>query len=177
MAKRQQRRRSERRRRHAERRTRRRLITGAGVTVGAVLGIGSPALAHDFTVNRGGDAGDNTCDSSCTLRDAIGDSNENFEADNIYFESNLSGSTITLTGGDLPITTYGLYIHGPGAGQLTISGNDADRIFYVNPFSSDYHVNINGLTLTDGAATDGGAIYHKTGELRVIDAVLTGNFA
>jgi len=175
MAKRQRQRRRERRRKHSERRNRYSLITGASVTAGALLGIASPALADSFYVSRGGDMGDGTCDATCTLRDAVDDANANSNFSNIFFESNLSGAIITLTAGDLPIL-YPAGVYGPGPDQLTISGNDADRIFTVNPPLYE-NVSIYSLTLTDGAAVKGGAIYNSHADLTILDTVISGNFA
>jgi predicted outer membrane repeat protein len=177
VAKRQRRRRQERRRHHAERRTRRSLISGAGVTAGAVLGIASPALADSFYVNRGGDAGDLTCDATCTLRDAIDDANTNGNGSSIFFQSNLTGATITLTGGDIPIY-YPTYIYGRStlSQDVTISGGDTDRIFFLNVIPGQ-DVTFYGLTLTDGAANQGGAIFNNSADLSVFGSLLTGNVA
>ena len=61
---------------------------------------------------------------------------------------------ITLTSGDLDITTN-LTIDGPGANQLTISGNNASRVFDI---SGSANVTISGVTLANGLAPAGGAI-------------------
>ncbi len=74
--------------------------------------------------------------------------------------------TIRLTSGELEIGKD-LTIAGPGADALSISGNGASRVFFVNPGApgatsppaSGPTVNISGLTVLDGNATggDGGA--------------------
>src|SRR6516225_1711232 len=51
--------------------------------------------------------------------------------DKIVFAPSLNGKTIALTSGELAITK-GLTIQGPGASQLTISGNNRFRVFEVN---------------------------------------------
>jgi hypothetical protein len=186
MAKRQLRRRQERRRQHAEReprhgwQTRHSLITGAGVTAGAVLGLASPALADNFVVDSNLDNGDGTCATgSCTLRDAINDANGFHFGDQtskIYFAASLTGQTITLSGSELPLT-YATYIYGPGADRLTISGNDDSRIIHIDQKYPGDPVLISGLTLTDGYAFAGAAIYDRDSALTVWDSRLTGNFA
>ncbi|HEX3748394.1 MAG TPA: choice-of-anchor Q domain-containing protein [Bryobacteraceae bacterium] len=103
----------------------------------------------------------NTNDSgSGTLRAAV---NAAQTGDTIVF-SLPTGSTITLTSGELGITV-GLTIQGPGAGALTINGNQSSRIFNITSANS---VTISGLTLTGGApsidAYGGGAILIDTGE-------------
>jgi fibronectin-binding autotransporter adhesin len=179
MANRQRRRRQERRRQHAERRTRRSLISGAGVTAGAVLGVASPALADTFYVNRGGDAGDGICDTTCTLRDATEGANDNSNGSSIFFQSNLTGTTITLTGGVITLF-YPTYIYGRStlSDDVTISGGATQRIFYLNQFDNGGDVTLYGLTLANGtAAGNGGAILDANADLSVIGSVLTGNLA
>jgi hypothetical protein len=50
--------------------------------------------------------------------------------DTIVFAPSLDGQTITLTSGELLIRKN-LTIAGPGAGELTVSGNHASRVFEV----------------------------------------------
>jgi hypothetical protein len=66
----------------------------------------------------------------------------------INFAPSLNGQTITLTSGELDVTT-GVTIAGPGAGQLTISGGNHSRVFDVN---STAPVVLSGLTITGGTA-------------------------
>jgi predicted outer membrane repeat protein len=65
--------------------------------------------------------------------------------DTIAFAPSLDGKTITLTSGELAITT-GLTIQGPGASQLTVSGNNASQVFEVN---SSQPVVLSGLTISN----------------------------
>jgi hypothetical protein len=62
---------------------------------------------------------------------------------------------ITLTSGPLAIN-QNLTIAGPGAAQLTVSGNNASQVFNIG----DISVNISGLTIEDGSSSssNGGAI-------------------
>ena len=151
---------------------RRRFATG--VTAGAATAVGAFALAPsaqaaNFQVDVITDGAPSPCGvGNCTLRDAITLANANGEPDTITFLSSLSG-TIRLTaagGGPLPINdpapNYPLTIRGPGAQQLEISGDSDDngtgnyKIFDIYPYTDN--VTISGLTLTEGAATAGGAI-------------------
>jgi hypothetical protein len=80
--------------------------------------------------------------------------------DTIVFSSKLDGKTITLTTGELDLTKN-LTIQGPGAGQLTISGNSANwysdysairntyasRVFEV---AQNATVTLSGLTISNG---------------------------
>jgi len=66
--------------------------------------------------------------------------------DVIVFSSELDGQTIKLTSGELGITKN-LTIQGPGAGQLTISGNNSSRVFDV---AQNTTVTLSGLTISYG---------------------------
>jgi hypothetical protein len=97
--------------------------------------------------------------------------------DTIVFKSGLSG-TITLAS-EIAIHSD-LTITGPGASQLTISGNNASRVFDV----SGGTVTLTGLTIAGGLATSsapngskGGAIYHGGGTLNLSGDVFSGNMA
>jgi hypothetical protein len=68
------------------------------------------------------------------------------KGDSIVFAPSLNGQTITLTSGELDITTS-LSIQGPGASQLTISGSGLSRVFEV---ASKVTVTLSGLTVSNG---------------------------
>lgn len=64
-----------------------------------------------------------------------------------------------------------------GAGQnVTISGNDTVRVFYVN---SGVTLNLNQLTIANGRATDesGGGLYNSGGTITVTESTFSGNSA
>jgi hypothetical protein len=107
--------------------------------------------------------------------------------DTIVFAPSLDGQTITLTSGELLINKN-LTITGPGAGNLTISGNNASRVFEV---AAGTHqpgkVSLSGLTITGGdavlpagssntSAGEGGAIFNSA-TLTVTNCVISGNNA
>jgi hypothetical protein len=102
--------------------------------------------------------------------------------DTIVFAPSLDGQTITLTSGELDITT-GLTIQGPGAGQLTISGGHNSRVFAVNASAP---VVLSGLTISNGTAFpsnaavpywgDGGGILNLS-TLTLSGCVVSGNSA
>ncbi|HUB79014.1 MAG TPA: hypothetical protein VMB03_09475 [Bryobacteraceae bacterium] len=98
--------------------------------------------------------------------------------------------TINLAGRIL--LNQSVTIQGPGAANLSISGQNASRIFFVGtgtlaPFSGT--VNISGVTLANGlglggnggqgggAAGMGGAIFQNGGVLNVSNVVFSGNQA
>jgi hypothetical protein len=109
-----------------------------------------------------------------TLRDAITSANLN-PGSAITFASGLTG-TITLAS-DLPSIYYATTISGPGAGQITISGNNAHPVFDVYVDFGD-PVTISGLTITGGSTTfRGGAVHSDAANLTLSGLVLTGNRA
>jgi hypothetical protein len=79
--------------------------------------------------------------------------------DTIRFAPGLAGQTITLTSGEVAITKN-LDIEGLDASQLTVSGNNARRIFDI---SGGVSATIAGLTITDGLADHGGGILSEAG--------------
>ncbi|HLN26111.1 MAG TPA: right-handed parallel beta-helix repeat-containing protein [Gemmataceae bacterium] len=107
--------------------------------------------------------------------------------DTIRFDSHLLGPTqqvITLTVGELEMSRS-VTIVGPGASELALSGNNANRVLDVDGQAS---VSIIGLTVEAGAlaqpdnstttnqADDGGGI-NNAGVLRLTESVVSGNSA
>ncbi|MBW4469871.1 MAG: putative Ig domain-containing protein [Stenomitos rutilans HA7619-LM2] len=106
-----------------------------------------------ITVNNINDSG------TGSLRDAIARAQS---GDTIQFSSRLANQTIRLTSGQLSIpNNKDLIIDGASATGLTISGNNASRIFYVNStYVSQTSLTVKNLTLTNGFTADqGGAIF------------------
>jgi CSLREA domain-containing protein len=173
------------RRRHAStsgRTSRSRTLTaGASATVGATLAMAGTAQATDFTVDNLGDTTGGACTAAtndCTLRDAITAANANSGADDILFAASLSGGTITF-GSEPPAITGPTDIDGSGVGALglTVSGNDAHRIFVINETTPGDPVSISDLTLTHGCCSSGGAVDNSNADLTVSDAVISDNAA
>ena len=83
-------------------------------------------------------------------------------------------SPITLTSGELSIDKD-LTIQGPGANLLTISGNNASRIFNI---ADTFTVGLSGLTMSNGrvnaALSEGGAIQNN-GTLTITASTISGN--
>ena len=119
-----------------------------------------------------------------SLRQAILDANTAPSADTIDFDTLLSGGTITLTSGELLIADD-LTINGLGAENLTVSGNNASRVFNVDDgdFENNIDVVIDGLTIADGfaegdffSARQGGGIFSLE-NLTVTNSTISGNTA
>src|SRR4051794_5891031 len=88
-----------------------------------------PAL---YTVNSTADLGTGT-GTTGDLRYCLTQANAAPGADSITFDPTVfaTAKTIVLTGSELPVSDD-VTITGPGAAQLTVSGNKASRVFNVN---------------------------------------------
>jgi len=114
----------------------------------------------------------NTADSGAgSLRQAILDANARVDPDIITFASDVTG-TITLESA-LPTIDKHLTIIGPGAGALAISGNNLYRVFEI---AAGTTVTIDGLTISNGRASDGGGI-RNSGTLTITSSTINGNTA
>lgn len=141
--------------------------------------------AATYTVTTTADNESNGCGlGQCTLREAITSSNALLGSDTILFQNGLTG-TIILSGSHLPITSD-ITITGPGARNLSVSGNNASRVFVVSGSGTD--ANISGLTITGGNAQliligstligDGGGILNTDGgTLTLTEVAVSGNSA
>ena len=115
-------------------------------------------------------------DTELTLREAITAANSDTTPDVITFDPLVfdSQETITLTGGQLTISED-LTIEGPGSDLLSVSGNDASRVFSI---SDGVEATILDVTITEGLATNsnGGAIF-SLGDLRLERVVVSDSVA
>ena len=98
----------------------------------------------------------------CSLREAINAANANSDSNSIVFAASVPGvmtgvtGTIVLTNGQLSIGGSGpLSITGPGAENLTISGNTSNQVFGIGGGQSAC---LSGLTVADGKADYGGGV-------------------
>ena len=129
-------------------------------------------LLSTFTVTSIADDG-----SAGTLRYEIGQANSNVGVpDTINFDPTVfdTPQTIALTTGQLDLTDAATTtISGPGAGLLSISGNNASRVFFTNYGSAA----LSGLTITGGNASTGGGLYNQSGTITLTDCTVSGNSA
>jgi len=141
----------------------------------------------DFTVTTsnddaydGGDLAAETADGGgLSLREAIGLANADADADTITFDASLSGSTLTLTGGELVISenvTIDGDIDGDNRADITIDANSASRVFNVSGGTST----LDSLTITGGNAADasgGGVLVASAATLTINDSTVSENVA
>lgn len=152
---------------------------GAAVFAGA-------ALSADYVVNSTGDAGDGTCDGTCTLRDAILSANANTGADTI----SLPAGTYTLSQGganeniaatgDLDITDN-VTITGANRTTTIIDAAGIDRIFHIRSLSgatATVTVSISDLTIRNGSVSDangGGIAIEQLGNVTLTNVNIEDN--
>lgn len=112
-----------------------------------------------FEVNSLSDAGTGGCGSfECTLREAITAAANDGEASNIAFVRDLTGTIVTNS--TLTIDSIDLSINGPGANNITISGNNSHRVLLVTSGSERFM--LSGVTISDGmtgSGEQGGGIF------------------
>src|SRR5215211_179940 len=146
------------------------MLAALAASVMMVVVLASQAQAATYTVANTNDSGPGS------LRQAILDANASSGvADTIDFDLSLSGpQTITLAS-QLPTITdgAGLTIDG-GSADITISGNNAVRVFQVNPGAG---LTLNDLTVANGRADFSGGIFNNGGTLTVNNSTISGNSA
>lgn len=122
-------------------------------------------FAATWTVTKTADTNDNVCNADCSLREAVAVAQA---GDEIKFQANLAGTTITLTGTIFigkSITINGNY-------KLAISGGDKVRIFTVGNHAN---VTMKNLDLGNAYINEqpspwtgvGGAIYVSNASLEL----------
>jgi hypothetical protein len=149
------------------------------LAIGSALAASSTQAAV-ITVDTLADPGGG---GDCSLRSAISAVNSQGAVDGcpdpsgpdddvIRFADGLSG-TIQLNGNALEIAET-VSITGPGSQQLSIDGQGNSSVFAV----SGGNVEISGVTITNGAADDGGGVLaYTSGNLRLSDCVVANNSA
>ncbi|HEX4121595.1 MAG TPA: immunoglobulin-like domain-containing protein [Verrucomicrobiae bacterium] len=145
-------------------------------TVERTVVVRRPQLTFVTTTNDNGDG---------SLRQAIANS---YSGDTIQFATNLSGSTILLTSGQLTLSnsfvgnyllTNSLTIDASAlSAGIAIDGNGTSRVFEV---TNDATVTLNSLTISNGEAnnslTFGGGGILNFGALTLANCTLAGNHA
>jgi len=121
-----------------------------------------------FTVNNLNNSG------ADSLRNAVALANGNAGPDTIRFAVGLNG-TIKLSA-DIKITED-VTLDGPGASRITVNGNGVSRIFDTSGAAASAAIDISGLTLSGGAAVDGGAVFIGDEVVTFTNCVLSGNTA
>jgi hypothetical protein len=137
-----------------------------------VMALEGRELLSTLTVSNTGDSGPGS------LRAAVAQANSDGGGDTIVFSSLFnSPNTIILTGGQLELTgtKARTTITGPGANLLSVSGNNARRVFQVD---HGVTATISGLTISGGMAnTFGGGLDNQGGDATLTDCRVEQNTA
>jgi sugar lactone lactonase YvrE len=144
----------------------------AGAVQSNYLTVTTVADVTDGSPNCSGGTGD-----TCSLRDAMNAGNSSGYAD-IAFASDLNGGTITLASA-LPSITGLMNLIGPGASNLTVSGNNSSSVSTVLTVDSSAAAFLYGLTVANGYAPEysiGGGI-SNSGKLTVSTSAISNNYA
>src|SRR4030095_14581369 len=106
--------------------------------------------------NTTADAGDPTCTTTCSLRQAIMNI---ASGGTISFDPAILPGVIVLQHGALVVNNKSMTISGPGAEQLAIDGNLTDRIFHIIGNGGGLGMTVSGLSLVNGrtVAASGGS--------------------
>ncbi len=120
----------------------------------------------------------NTADSGVgSLRYEIGLATSDSTNDTVTFDPSVFSTpeTIILTSGQLNLTKAAgtLRIQDAGANLLSVSGNNASQVFYLNGTSAS----LSGLTITGGIDAEGGGLYNKGGTVTLTNCTVSGNSA
>lgn len=142
--------------------------TGAARPFDGMAEIGAYEL-RSFVVTNDSDSGPGS------LREAVATANANPGDDEIAFDMSFFNvpRSILLTSGEIRIENGGmLTIPGTGAGSLSISGNNASRVFYV---VAGVDAVIRNLTLTGGSSSDSGGAVLNEASLRLENVEITNS--
>ena len=161
------------------------VIVGLSIAIPLCMAGTAQAAVNTFTVTSTADPGNGVCDATCTLREAITAADDGDgplgDQDQIVFQAGVTGTIQMGFAGEMTIDEP-VAIQGPGAGTLTVSGNDISRIFTVNDVDElGLDIAVSGLTLTDGNLSGpggfGGAILNNGAEMTIQNATISGNDA
>jgi CSLREA domain-containing protein len=115
--------------------------------------------AHQYVVTKPADTNDGTCDSDCSLREAIGASNADPGAVLIpagTYKLTIAGAEEYLNATGSLDALHGMGIYGAGMQQTIIDANQLDRAFFLDPAPSSgsrTSFAIGDLTITNGSST------------------------
>jgi CSLREA domain-containing protein len=153
---------------------------GDGSDIGAVE-MDAAQSGITLVVTTSADHDDGVCSfDDCSLREAVNAANATSGANSIIFNGSVTGAITLQSGlGTLTVTDT-LVITGPGARLLTVSGNNAIRVFSFNSGSNT----ISGLTINAGkvvaagsgaSATGGGVFNASASSLSLADCTFSNN--
>jgi len=118
--------------------------------------------------NAGGDG---------SLRQAVLNANALPGADSVTFDAAFFSTPLTISLSSPISIAEALTISGPGAGLLSVSGGNQNRVFVIDAVGSKAPIALSGLTITMGRAFSlgGGGIFNQDEALTLTDSVITAN--
>ncbi len=130
------------------------------------------ATVVDNTSDNGSLSACTAAANDCSLRGAISNSVAGF-INAISFDPNVFSApqTITLTNGELSIAGSSIDVEIRGRNGLTISGNNASRVFLVDQAIFTLY----DVTIANGRAVQGGGIFNNFGTLTVNNSTISNN--
>jgi CSLREA domain-containing protein len=144
--------------------------TFAAACLIALFALGGTASAAPFTVTKTDDTNDGTCDSDCSLREAIAAANTNGEDDTITVPAGTYSIGSALNVGEASTTTT---IAGANARSTVIDASGSgDRVFLFTGAAVLSHVTVSG-----GSNGNGGGIDASTVNLKLSDTTVKSNYA
>ena len=168
------------------------LVTAVGHGSSGFVTISAPAWEQEsspstLTVTKLADTNDGTCDSDCSLREALATAAPD---DTVEFASALRGTFILKNTLNI---SKNVTINGPSTSSITISGNNAVRVLNV---SYGIEFKIRNLTIargrvkgepgsfgkpgqpgSPGAAAKGGGLYNDGGIVTILNCTFWNNRA
>ncbi len=124
----------------------------------------------------------NPNDGRLSLREAISRADHHAGADTVVlpagvFRISMAGSDDANAAGDFDVTDS-VTIRGAGAGRTILDGQRLDRVLDVlGTAPHSVKVTLEGLSVADGQADDGGGVRVGNADLMVRDCAITGNRA
>jgi len=141
------------------------------ISTGSVAQTVNPCNASPV-VTKIADTNDGVCDGDCSLREAIAtactSATITFNTAGVF----ATPQTITLSLGQLTLArNVTIDAPDPATQHVTISGNNATRVFGLNPGKT---ATIRDLTITNGLGINGGAVYNDHGTLTLLNLTIGG---
>jgi CSLREA domain-containing protein len=142
------------------------VVTTAGTAVHAAV----------FVPSKLADSADGSCDTDCSLREAVQAANAQAGEDVILLAAGtytltLAGNEGAAVAGDLDVLDD-LALLGKGAVDTVIDGGNLDRILDV---AAGAALDLRDVTLTHGRATDSGGAVRNQGHLVIRRSLVTAN--
>jgi CSLREA domain-containing protein len=143
-------------------------IALATVAITLLVVVSTSSAATTWTVTKTADTSDGTCNSDCSLREAVTAASG---GDTIVLPA--SASPYVLTGGAL-VLSKNVTVVGGGARGTVLQGTTGNRVIRVMAGTTT----MSGVTITGGdltASGDGGGVVVQAGAFNLTDSAIVGN--